>query len=94
MVTGNGFEKSNKVSIVDMSTNKATETNPMKTKRCRHAITKFGYLVYVIGGKEERSCEVFDIRTREWRYIADLNEERAEASAVASHRGMFYLFGG
>lgn len=54
--------------------------------------------IYVAGGKRHgddylKSCEVYNVTTNEWQFIASLNFPRVEASMVYCH-GIMYVLGG
>ena len=57
-------------------------------------ITKELNLV-VIGGKKEKSCEIYSIRTEKWKEIDNLPNERYQCSLCYDQRSDYlYLFGG
>ena len=56
--------------------------------------------IYIAGGKQQgehncyvQTCEVYDVATKEWQFIASLNFPRFEASMVC-YDGVLYLLGG
>lgn len=54
--------------------------------------------IYIAGGKRHgdvyvKTCEVYNVMTNEWHFIASLNIPRSEASMVCCH-GTMYVLGG
>lgn len=54
--------------------------------------------IYIAGGKRHgnvylKTCEVYNVMTNEWQFIASLNIPRSEASMVCCH-GTMYVLGG
>ena len=49
----------------------------------------------VIGGKEQKECECFDLKTSKWRFLPDLPQERYKASLAVCGNGKYlFVFGG
>jgi len=82
-------------------TNTARTLPNMDQPRYTHSMAYMDGQVYVIGGRYYGKdalgvlshCERFDLNTKQWMRIADLNEKRCTASSVA-YKGHVYVFGG
>ena len=49
----------------------------------------------VIGGKAQKECECFDLKTSKWRFLPDLPQERYKASLAVCGNGKYlFVFGG
>jgi len=65
---------------------------------CLLAVAATTGLVYVIGGwggsTGRISCEVYDVSTKQWKPIADLNQGRSQTAACALDDGRIVAVGG
>ena len=85
----------------DPVTNSAKILANMEQPRYTHSMAYSNGEVFVMGGRYYgkdiqgvlHHCEKFDMTTKQWVKIADLNDKRCTASAVA-YKNHIYIFGG
>ena len=93
-----GIPASNQCKKFDTSEIKWENTAHMLEGRYSAFGAAYHGKIYVAGGKRHgdeylKTCEVYDVMTNEWQFIASLNIPRSEASMVCCHGAMHVLGG-
>jgi hypothetical protein len=81
--------------LVDLNNLAIKEKCKMNVKRHSHCMVSIqNYYVLVIGGYEERSCELYSILEDKWKSFPNINYKRSNANCIILNEFELFLFGG
>ena len=77
----------------DLSNDSLIKLSNLITPRFNHTMKTHGNYIYVVGGRNNKSCERYVVSLNKWERMPDLNYER-EKPMLEVHEGYLYAFFG
>ena len=89
----NNFMCTNLFFVLERKSNKITRLSQLPLALTRHSLISLNKCIFLVGGKNNKSCYVYSINKNKWEKLNTLNYEREDASLFCFNE-MLFCFGG